>query len=79
MCTESKTFIVRQVNTSNSIVLIDREEREGRHIVYDDVSNTIELLPCLARLGRLEELLGASCYSGEENEQAIKSSEVLII
>lgn len=75
LCTESKTYIVRQVNTSNSIVLLDRHERQGRHYVHDDVSNTIELLPCLARLGRLDDLLRESSYSGQENEEELMKSK----
>ncbi|KAI9261832.1 sister chromatid cohesion protein Dcc1 [Helicostylum pulchrum] len=77
LCTASKTFVVRQVNTSNSIVLIDSEANEGRHLVQDDLSNTIELLPCLARLGRLDELLKDSTFSGLENEATIKESKTM--
>lgn len=77
LCTDSKTFVVRQVNTSNSIVLIDGEEREGCHRVHDDLSSTIELLPCLARLGRLDELLKDSTFSGVENEEHTKRTKVL--
>lgn len=79
LCTDSKTFVVRQVNTSNSIVLIDSEANEGRHLVQDDLSNTIELLPCLARLGRLEELLKDSTFSGMENEATVKKNKVSFI
>lgn len=77
LCTHDKTFMVRQVNTSNSIILIDRDEKEEQHRVQDNLSHTIELLPCLARTSRLDELLGKSCYSGEENEAALKASEVI--
>lgn len=73
LCTDSKTFNVRQVNTSNSIILIHNAPEENRNYVHDDVSNTIELLPCLAKLGRLDELLRDTSYSGAENEQFMES------
>ncbi|KAG2203034.1 hypothetical protein INT47_013250 [Mucor saturninus] len=77
LCTDTKTFMVRQVNTSNSIILTERDDLEAQHKVQDNLSHTIELLPCLARTSRLDELLGHSCYSGEENEEAIKASQTM--
>jgi sister chromatid cohesion protein DCC1 len=71
LCTESKTFIVRQVNTSNSLILTNKDPISDQHIVHDDISSTIELLPCVARLGRIDELLRDSSYSGHENEREI--------
>ncbi|CAO3612565.1 unnamed protein product [Mucor hiemalis] len=70
LCTDSKTFVVRQVNTSNSIILIEKEVRDQRSYVHDNVSNTIELLPCIARLSRLDELLKDTSYSGPEKESS---------
>lgn len=76
LCTESKTFIVRQVNTSNSLVLTNKDPISDQHIVHDDISSTIELLPCVARLGRIDELLRDSSYSGHENEREIINNKV---
>jgi sister chromatid cohesion protein DCC1 len=39
--------------------------------VYDDLSSTIELLPCKARIGRLSTLFANTLYSGPENETAL--------
>lgn len=82
LCTDSKTFVVRQVNTSNSIILIEKEVRDQRSYVHDDVSNTIELLPCIARLSRLDELLKDTSYSGPENEESSESKvkkEIIVL
>lgn len=75
LCTDSKTFVVRQVNTSNSIVLVNKSTQDQKSYVHDDVSNTIELLPCIARLGRLDELLKETSYSGPENESSLDSKK----
>lgn len=76
LCTESKTFIVRQVNTSNSLMLVNKDSISDQHVIHDNVSSTIELLPCVARLGRIDELLRESSYSGSQNEQEIIKSKV---
>lgn len=73
LCTDSKTFIVRQVNTSNSIVLVNKSVQDQKSYVHDDLSNTIELLPCIARLSRLDDLLKETSYSGPENESSLDS------
>ncbi|CAO3583264.1 unnamed protein product [Absidia cylindrospora] len=39
--------------------------------VYDDLSSTIELLPCKARIGRLNTLFANTLYSGPENESTL--------
>lgn len=76
LCTESKTYIVRQVNTSNSLLLTTKDPVSDQHIVHDDVSSTIELLPCIARLSRIDELLRESSYSGSQNEREIINNKV---
>ncbi|KAL0141057.1 sister chromatid cohesion protein DCC1 [Mucor lusitanicus] len=77
LCTESKTYIVRQVNTSNSLLLTTKDPVSDQHIVHDDVSSTIELLPCIARLSRIDELLRESSYSGSQNEREIINNKTL--
>ncbi|KAI8096280.1 sister chromatid cohesion protein Dcc1 [Halteromyces radiatus] len=69
LCTETATYSVRQVNTSNSMILCTPNDNETvQWQVCDDLSNTIELLPCQARTGRLTELLSTSLYTGPDNE-----------
>ncbi|EPB81753.1 hypothetical protein HMPREF1544_11503 [Mucor circinelloides 1006PhL] len=77
LCTESKTYIVRQVNTSNSLLLTTKDPVLDQHVVHDDISSTIELLPCIARLSRIDELLRESSYSGFENERDIINNKTL--
>ncbi|KAK4520098.1 uncharacterized protein ATC70_008228 [Mucor velutinosus] len=77
LCTESKTYIVRQVNTSNSLLLTTKDPMSNQHIVHDDMSSTIELLPCIARLNRIDELLKESSYSGSENERDVINNKTL--
>jgi sister chromatid cohesion protein DCC1 len=67
LCTDSSTFSLRQVNTSNSLVLSTMDDVLDWE-VYDDLSSTIELLPCTARVGRLATLLSSTLYTGPENE-----------
>lgn len=50
-----------------------------QHIVHDDLSNTIELLPCLARTGRIDELLKDTCFSGITNEKIINGKVTTFI
>ncbi|KAI9486736.1 MAG: sister chromatid cohesion protein Dcc1 [Benjaminiella poitrasii] len=77
LCTESKTFIIRQVNTSNSLLLVSHDQVVNQYTVCDDLSNTIELKPCLARLNRIDELLSESLYSGSKTENEIIKTKTL--
>jgi hypothetical protein len=45
------------------------QSNHNQHIVHDDLSNTIELLPCLARTNRIDELLRDTCFAGVNNEK----------
>lgn len=60
---------MRQVNTSNSIVLMQSDL--DQYVVHDDLSSTIELLPCIARTSRVNELLSDTCFAGMKNEKNI--------
>lgn len=71
MCTESKTFAIRQMHISNSVLLVNKNE--DCYLARDNVSSTIDLQPCLARLGRIDGLLSDTCYEGESNEESKKS------
>lgn len=65
---------MRQVNTSNSLVLCTDEVVDWQ--VFDDLSSTIELLPCKARVGRLTSLLSTTLYNGPENEDAVSRTNL---
>ncbi|KAI7898758.1 sister chromatid cohesion protein Dcc1 [Cokeromyces recurvatus] len=77
LCTESKTFLIRQVNTSNSMLLVNENHTLNQYTICDDISNTIELKPCLARLNRIDDLLGESLYSGSKNEKELSKNKTL--
>ncbi|KAI9259481.1 sister chromatid cohesion protein Dcc1, partial [Phascolomyces articulosus] len=70
LCTHDQTFNLRQVNTSNSLLLARNGSVHDPNIhVLDDLSYTIEVIPCLARLTRIDELLQSTQYAGESAEQ----------
>ncbi|KAG1446173.1 hypothetical protein G6F46_000653 [Rhizopus delemar] len=71
LCTEYKTFAIRQMHISNSVLLVNKDE--DCYLARDNVSSTIDLQPCLARLGRIDGLLSGTCYEGESNEENTKS------
>ncbi|KAI8080801.1 sister chromatid cohesion protein Dcc1 [Gilbertella persicaria] len=77
LCTDTKTYLVRQVNTSNSMLLVTRSYLNEQYVVHDDLSSTIELLPCLARTNRIDDLLTESSYSGSKNETDIRKTKTL--
>lgn len=83
LCTSESTFAIREVQLSNSLLLVSplphsdinqpmltEDDSAAPEIwsVQDNLSSTIELTPCLPRLERLNELLGASMYAGPEAE-----------
>ncbi|KAI8370706.1 sister chromatid cohesion protein Dcc1 [Radiomyces spectabilis] len=69
LCTTSATYSVREVKTSNSLVLstFDKDNHDTWRVV-DDLSNTIEFLPCLARTNRINTLLHSTLYAGPSEE-----------
>ncbi|KAG0177819.1 Sister chromatid cohesion protein DCC1 [Apophysomyces sp. BC1021] len=73
LCTATKTFSIHQVNTSNSILLATG----GNNMIHvvDDVSSTIELLPCVARLGTIDTLLEPTMYAGSRNESNLSDKK----
>ncbi|OBZ81941.1 Sister chromatid cohesion protein DCC1 [Choanephora cucurbitarum] len=75
LCTNRKTYSVRQVNTSNSMLIVTDDQLDIT--IHDDLSNTIELIPCLARTSRIDDLLAESSYSGSRNDAHIKSTKTL--
>ncbi|CAO3652725.1 unnamed protein product [Cunninghamella blakesleeana] len=73
LCTSVSTYAVRQVYTSNSYLLLNKE-KENQYQVEDDVSNTIELIVTPPRITRLNTLLANTFYTGPENESLLFSS-----
>ncbi|KAF7730993.1 Sister chromatid cohesion protein DCC1 [Apophysomyces ossiformis] len=69
LCTATKTFSVHQVNTSNSLLLATTGNNP-MHVLHN-LSSTIELQPCVPRLGTIDTLLEATRYSGSKNESNI--------
>ncbi|KAI8886821.1 hypothetical protein K501DRAFT_330964 [Backusella circina FSU 941] len=65
LCTDAKTYIIKQANTSNSLVLLTSDDQ---YKIQDNLSWSIELSSCIARLGRLDELLKPTVYSGSQKE-----------
>lgn len=72
LCTKTKTYTVRQVNLSNSLILASpgQEDTAGGSVytIRDTQFSTIELLPCLPRLDKIDTLLRPTMYSGPDNE-----------
>ncbi|KAJ3023673.1 Sister chromatid cohesion protein DCC1 [Thoreauomyces humboldtii] len=76
ICTDTSTYAVRSVQTSNSMLLLrplddhlnDWDASRPVYSVQDCVSAYTELTPCLPRLDRLAVLLKDSVYRGPEEE-----------
>ncbi|KAI7852430.1 sister chromatid cohesion protein Dcc1 [Circinella umbellata] len=76
LCTHDQTFSLRQVNTSNSLLLARKELSNDSILhVIDDLSHTIEVIPCLARLTRIDDLLQPTKYAGEAVEHKNANKE----
>ena len=72
LCTPSATFVIRDVQLSNSLLVINPANDGRGYQILDNVSSTIELSPCLPRLDRLDELLGNSAYEGPEDNRRVQ-------
>lgn len=60
---------------SNSLLLASHSQ-DGQLPVYnikDSQFSTIELLPCLPRIEKLDTILNPTMYTGPENESAIQA------
>ncbi|KAI8060795.1 sister chromatid cohesion protein Dcc1 [Gongronella butleri] len=74
LCTRKSTYTLRQVNTSNSLLLCSKPASDDASFqVHDDLGCTIELLPSLGRTHRLELLLRNTKYAGPEQEDAVRA------
>ncbi|RUS21597.1 hypothetical protein BC937DRAFT_92141 [Endogone sp. FLAS-F59071] len=84
LCTSESTFAIREVQLSNSLLLISpmlTEEEDDPAVpeiwsVQDNLSSIVELTPCLPRLERLNDLLGTSMYAGPEAESQHSQTEL---
>ncbi|KAI8982349.1 sister chromatid cohesion protein Dcc1 [Mycotypha africana] len=72
LCTNARTYQVRQVHTSNSMLLISKNEETiddvDQYLVHDDISNYVELAPTIPRLNRIDELLMQAPYAGTKKD-----------
>ncbi|RUS28396.1 sister chromatid cohesion protein Dcc1 [Jimgerdemannia flammicorona] len=73
LCTNDTTYAVRNVQLSNSLLLIspssdNTDDSEQTWSVHDNLSSIIELVRCLPRLERLNYLLDTNLYAGYEAE-----------
>ncbi|WFD05893.1 Ctf8p and Ctf18p associating protein [Malassezia vespertilionis] len=71
LSTTNKTYAVRQVHQSNSLLLcaVEQSGDGGMYLrLHQNVADTIELVPTPPRLGRIVALLHDSEYAGEEAE-----------
>jgi sister chromatid cohesion protein DCC1 len=80
LCTEDKTYALRTVVLSNSMLVTGPSARdEGGVVIRTELHDVLELTPCLPRLNRLQELLlgfelgedtlDEEQMSGEEDEE----------
>ncbi|PWN33678.1 uncharacterized protein FA14DRAFT_112557, partial [Meira miltonrushii] len=73
LCTDTQTYMVRQVTQSNSLLLCSLEGKQSDSStanvsVRDNIVEILELVPIVARVSRLTTLLEHSTYSGEDED-----------
>lgn len=71
LCTNDKTYAVREVQQSNSVLLISLEE-DNNLLIRDNVSSTLELIPTRPRLQVLDTLLRHSEYDGLDSTMEVE-------
>jgi sister chromatid cohesion protein DCC1 len=75
LCTKKKTYSVRQVNLSNSLLLASQSQDDTLPVynIKDTQFSTIELSPCLPRIEKLDTILNPTMYTGPENENTVQA------
>ena len=74
LCTADKTYILRSVVLSNSILVVappndmDEDRNEEDVVIHDEIHDILELLPTLPRLQKLNGLLRNRVYDDRDNE-----------
>lgn len=79
LCTESRTYALREVSQSNSLLLcsINRGHPDGTEkrdkaptlVLHNNISSLLEMAPVVPRLERISSLLKDSMYAGDDAEQ----------
>ena len=87
LCTADKTYIVRSVVLSNSVLVVtpdpadedaydDGDEPLKDVAIRDQLSEVIELVPCVPRLHKLNAFLRGREYDeGHEDEESMSEDE----
>ena len=69
LCTSDKTYAIRSVALSNSVLVVSPTHEENRVVIRDQRHEILEVLPCLPRLHKLGSLLRGREYDeGHEDE-----------
>ncbi|KAI8974646.1 sister chromatid cohesion protein Dcc1 [Pilobolus umbonatus] len=68
LCTESRTYAVHKEASSNTFLLMESDTYK----VVDNLSDIIQLTPCLARLHRIDDVLAPTAYAGYKNEEQLQ-------
>ena len=90
LCTADKTYIVRSVVLSNSVLVVTPDPADedayddGDELkdvaIRDQLSEVIELVPCVPRLHKLNTFLRGREYDeGHEDEESMSEDEDVIV
>lgn len=88
LCTETKTYDIRECETSNSLILVsdlkfpkDLKSNENKEILKVNIMGKnykyMEVIPCQPPIKKIMKLLENSKFNGIENEYKIKDRDLL--
>ncbi|CAO3678106.1 unnamed protein product [Rhizopus stolonifer] len=66
-----RTIVIKGLEDDNAVLF------NNEYSVEDNISSTIDLIPCLGRLDRIDTLLSGISYEGEENEEKVLKTKTL--
>lgn len=75
LCTEDRTYVVRSVTLSNSVLVVTRDAEDdwddlgGTVVIRDTVNEILELTPTVPKLQKLSSLLQGREYTGDEDDE----------
>ncbi|KAF9008993.1 sister chromatid cohesion protein Dcc1 [Cyathus striatus] len=75
LCTKDKTYSMRSVGLSNSVLIITGSTVENKIEIHDQVSEIIELMPAVPKLHKLRSLLRGMEYGEDEETQQSRTRE----
>lgn len=76
LCTADKTYAIRSVVLSNSVLVVSSAPEENRVLIRDQRHEILEVLPAVPRLHKLGSLLRGREYDeGHEDEDEILSDD----